>query len=179
MRAVLPADAPLVRDVTIPASSWGNRLLPVLDPTTNVNARGGGIGQGLGMAIGAAVARPDVPTALMVGDGGLLVHLGDLATVAQEQLPIVVLVFDDGGYGVLRNLQDAHVGRRSGVDLVTPDFRLLADSFSIAHHRLSDPADSSSTLRRAVEADGPCLVEIDCAAFGPMPVPFVPPVPVP
>jgi acetolactate synthase-1/2/3 large subunit len=179
MRTVLPDESPLVRDVTIPSSSWGNRLLPILDPTTNVNARGGGIGQGLGMAIGAATARRGVPTGLMVGDGGLAVHLGELATVAQEQLPVVVIVFDDGGYGVLRNTQDAHVGRRSGVDLVGPDLRVLAEAFSLPHHRLADPADSLPVLERAVAGAGPALVEVDCAAFGPMPVPFVPPVPVP
>ncbi len=178
MRDALPAESPLVRDVTIPASSWGNRLLPVLDPTTNVNARGGGIGQGLGMAIGAATARPDVPTALMVGDGGLVVHLGDLATVAQEQLPVVLVVFNDGGYGVLRNLQDAHMDRRSGVDLFTPDFRSLAGAFSLGYHHLADPAQSMTIMERAVGDGGPTLIEVDCDGFGPMPVPFVPPVPV-
>ncbi len=179
MRDVLPDESPLVRDVTIPASAWGNRLLPVLDPTTNVNARGGGIGQGLGMAIGAATARPDVPTALMVGDGGLAVHLGELATLAQEQLPVVIIVFNDGGYGVLRNLQDAHIGRRSGVDLFTPDFAALAAAFSMPFHHLADPGDSQQILTAAVADGSPAIVEVDCDSFGPMPVPFVPPVPVP
>ena len=179
MRSLLPDDAPLVRDVTIPASAWGNRLLPVLDPTTNVNARGGGIGQGLGMAIGAATARSDVPTALMVGDGGLAVHLGEFATLAQEQLPVVVLIFNDGGYGVLRNLQDAHIGRRSGVDLFTPDFAALASAFSMPHRRLDSPDKAHAVLEQAIADGGPTVIEVDCDAFGPMPVPFVPPVPVP
>lgn len=178
MREVLPPESPLVRDVTIPASAWGNRLLDVVDPTTNVNARGGGIGQGLGMAIGAAIARPDVPTSLMVGDGGLAVHLGELATVAEAQLPVVAIVFNDGGYGVLRNLQDAHFNHRSGVDLLGPDIGKLADAFGLAHHRLAAAGDSHRVLQRAVADGGPVIVEVDCAAFGEMPVPFVPPVPV-
>ncbi|MGI9596817.1 MAG: thiamine pyrophosphate-binding protein [Acidimicrobiales bacterium] len=178
MREVLPPESPLVRDVTIPASAWGNRLLAVLDPRTNVNARGGGIGQGLGMAVGAATARPDVPTSLMVGDGGLAVHLGELATVAEAQLPVVAIVFNDGGYGVLRNLQDAHFAHRSGVDLLGPDLAKLAGAFGLGYHRLAAAGDSHRVLQRAVADGGPVIVEVDCAAFGEMPVPFVPPVPV-
>lgn len=178
MRDVLPANAPLVRDVTIPSSSWGNRLLPVLDPTTNVNPRGGGIGPGLGMAIGAAKARPSVPTSLMVGDGGLMLHVGELATIAQEQPWLVTIVFNDGGYGVLRNLQDAHFERRAGVDLTNPDFGQLAGAFDLGFERLTDPADCHQVLERAVADGGPVMVEVDCDAYGPMATPFVPPVPV-
>ena len=178
MRDLFAPSSPMVRDVTIPASSWGNRLLDIYDPSTNVNARGGGIGQGLGMAVGAATARGDVPTCLMVGDGGLAVHLGELATIAQEGLPIVAIVFNDGGYGVLRNLQDRHFDHRSGVDLFTPDLEALAGAFDLYHQRLGAPYDSRTTLRRAIEHGGPAIVEVDCGAFGEMRVPFVPPVPV-
>jgi len=178
MREVLPFNAPLVRDVTIPSSSWGNRLLDVLDPTTNVNPRGGGIGQGLGMAIGAAVARPQVPTSLMVGDGGLMVHLGELATIAQERPWLVAIVFNDGGYGVLRNLQDAHFDHRAGVDLTNPDFAKLASSFDLGYEQLGDEAQALTVLERSVANGGPVLVEVDCAAYGPMAEPFVPPVPI-
>jgi len=177
MQAAFDERSPMVRDVTIPASSWGNRLLPVYEPSTNVNARGGGIGQGLGMAVGAAVARPAVPTALMVGDGGLAVHLGELGTVAGEQPWLTMIVFNDGGYGVLRNLQDRHFGRRAGVDLATPDFRALASAYGLDYSRLESPGDAVEVLDKAVARRGPVLVEVDCDAFGPMPEPFVPPVP--
>lgn len=178
IRGVLPSDSPLVRDVTIPASAWGNRLLDVHDPATNINARGGGIGQGLAMALGAALARPSVPTLAMIGDGGLAVHLGELAAVAQEQPWLVVLLFNDGGYGVLRNLQDEHFGRRAGVDLTTPDFELLARSVGIHHRLLSRADESASVLAEAVVLRAPVIVEVDCGSFGPMPKAFVPPVPV-
>ncbi len=178
MRSVMHDASPFVRDVTIPASAWGNRLLDVYEPGTNINPRGGGIGQGLAMALGASVARPEVPTLLMVGDGGLAVHLGELASVAQEQPWLVAIVFNDGGYGVLRNLQDHHFGRRAGVDLTTPDFGQLAASFGIEHRLLSSAADSAEILADAVGVRGPVVVEVDCESFGRMPKPFVPPVPV-
>ena len=176
MRSVMAEGSPFVRDVTIPSSSWGNRLLPVYEPSTNINARGGGIGQGLAMAIGAAVARPEVPTMIMVGDGGLAVHLGELGTLAQERPWLVAVLFNDGGYGVLRNLQDHHFGRRAGVDLATPDFSELSSAYGIDHFRISGPGDCRSVLEQAVAVEGPAIVEVDCETFGPMPRPFVPPV---
>jgi acetolactate synthase I/II/III large subunit len=179
MRRHMADASPLVRDVTIPASAWGNRLLPIYDPATNVNPRGGGIGQGAAMAVGAALARPSVPTFLMVGDGGLAVHLGELGTIAQESPWLVVVLFNDGGYGVLRNLQDHHFDQRSGVDLFTPDFAALASAHSIEHRLLANPTDCDTVLAEAVGLRRPVVVEVDCDAFGAMPKPFVPPVKVP
>ena len=179
MTNVLGDAAPRVRDITIPNSSWGNRLLPVIDPSTNVAPRGGGIGQAVGMAIGAAVARPAEPTMVMVGDGGLAPQIGELATLAQEALPVTVVVFDDGGYGVLRNTQERHVGRRSGVDLLTPDFASVAAAFDITYADTSTPHEFVQAFERATAARTPQLIRVDCTALGPMPTPFVPPVEVP
>ncbi|WP_420443591.1 thiamine pyrophosphate-binding protein [Candidatus Poriferisodalis sp.] len=179
MADVLGDRSPRVRDITIPNSSWGNRLLPVIDPSTNVVPRGGGIGQAVGMSIGAAVARADVPTMVMVGDGGLVPQLGELATLAQEQLPVTVVVFDDGGYGVLRNTQDRHLGRRSGVDLFTPDLAATAAAFDFGYFNVSTPEEFASAFETAAAARCPQMIRVDCEALGPMPVPFVPPVEMP
>lgn len=179
MAGVLGDHAPRVRDITIPNSSWGNRLLPVNNPTTNVVPRGGGIGQAVGMAMGAAVARPAEPTMAMVGDGGLSPQLGELATLAQENLPVTVVVFDDGGYGVLRNTQDRHVGRRSGVDLFTPDLASIATGFDFGFADVSNSNEFAAAFEAATEARCPQMIRVDCEALGPMPVPFVPPVDMP
>lgn len=179
LRAALPRDAVIARDVTIPSSSWGNRLLEMYDPRSNVFPRGGGIGQGLGMGIGAALAAPERPTVVIAGDGGLAVHLGELLTVAQERPRLTVLVFNDGGYGVLRNMQDRYSERRSGVDLTTPDFELLARACRLPYLRISDAEHAGPVIEEAVAADGPTLVEVDLAALGPMKNPFTPPVKIP
>ncbi len=176
IRAALPRAAVVARDVTIASSSWGNRLLELYQPNDNIFPRGGGIGQGLGMGIGAALARPDDPTVVLAGDGGLAVHLGELLTVAQERPRLTLVVFNDGGYGVLRNLQDAHGDRRSGVDLYTPDFALLAEACGLPYARIADAADAAPVIGRAIAAAGPTLVEVDLAALGPMKKPFTPPV---
>ena len=179
MTSVLSDGAPRVRDITIPNSSWGNRLLPIIDPATNVVPRGGGIGQAVGMSIGAAVARPTEPTMVMVGDGGLAPQLGELATLAQENLPVTVVVFDDRGYGVLRNTQDRHLGRRSGVDLLAPNLASVATAFDMGYSDALTPDDFARAFEAAMNAGSPQLIRVDCEALGPMPVPFVPPVEMP
>jgi acetolactate synthase-1/2/3 large subunit len=179
LRAVLPRDAVIARDVTIPSSSWGNRLLEMYAPESNVFPRGGGIGQGLGMGIGAALADPERPSLVIAGDGGLAVHLGELLTVAQERPRLTVLVFNDGGYGVLRNMQDQYSDRRSGVDLATPDFELLARACHLPYLRIADAEHARPVLEEAVGSDGPVFVEVDLAALGPMKKPFTPPVKIP
>ncbi|MFE4693121.1 thiamine pyrophosphate-binding protein [Streptomyces sp. NPDC056749] len=179
IRAALPREAVVARDVTIPSSSWGNRLLEMYDPKDNVFPRGGGIGQGLGMGIGAALARPGAPTVVIAGDGGLAVHLGELLTLAQERPRLTLIVFDDGGYGVLRNMQDRHGERRSGVDLTTPDFGLLARACGLPYARISAEEHAAAVLTEAIASDGPTLVEVDLEALGPMKNPFTPPVRIP
>lgn len=179
LRERLPAASPIARDVTIPSSQWGNRLLPIQDPRTNVFPLGGGIGQGLAMGIGAALARPSVPTLVIAGDGGLQVHLGELATLAQEAPWLILLVFNDGGYGVLRNMQDASMQRRSGVDLFTPDFRKLAASMAMPYQLVREARDFDTALEKALVERRPAVIEVDVTALGPTPIPFVPPVSVP
>jgi acetolactate synthase I/II/III large subunit len=179
LRARLPARAVIARDVTVPSSTWGNRLLAITEPETNVFPLGGGIGQGLAMGIGAAAARPDEPTVVLAGDGGLAVHLGEIGTLAQQRPWLVLVVFNDGGYGVLRTMQEAHGAQRAGVDLFTPDFATLAASVGVEHRLVAAAERFDEALAKALTTREPSVVEVDMTAIGPMPVPFVPPVHVP
>jgi acetolactate synthase-1/2/3 large subunit len=179
IRIKLPEHAVIARDVTVPSSSWGNRLLEVYDPATNVYPLGGGIGQGLAMGIGAAAARPDGPTLVIAGDGGLAVHLGEMATLAEQDPWLVLVVFNDGGYGVLRGIQDAHGSRRAGVDLLTFDFAKVAQSVGIEHRLVRAAGEFDEALTAALAERRPSVIEIDMTSIGPMPRPFVPPLPIP
>lgn len=179
LRRALPREGIVARDVTIASSSWGNRLLEIYHPRCNIFARGGGIGQGLAMGIGAAAARPDHPVVVIAGDGGVAVHLGELATLAQERPWLVLIVFNDRGYGVLRNLQDAQARPRAGVDLLTPEFATLTAAFGLPHMLITDEADAEDVFTAAIERGGPVVVEVDVEALGPMPELFTPPVEVP
>jgi acetolactate synthase-1/2/3 large subunit len=179
LRSRLPETAVFARDVTIPSSAWGNRLLEIYDPATNIYPLGGGIGQGLGMGIGAAAARPGEPLVIMAGDGGLSVHLGEMASLAELSPRAVVVLFNDGGYGVLRGLQEAHSSRTAGVDLLTPDFSHIAAAVGMEHALVRKAEAFDDALAEALERRGPSVIEVDVTSVGPMPVPFVPPLPLP
>jgi acetolactate synthase-1/2/3 large subunit len=170
-----------VRDVTVSNSTWGNRSLRISGPRDGVHALGGGIGQGIQMAIGAAIAEAASAiargaalaaggrkTLCLVGDGGLQVNIGELATLVQEQADVIVVLMNDRGYGVIRNIQDAHYGgRRYYADLHTPDFERLAQSIALPFQRVRDLAAVDAVLNDAMGRRGPTLVEIDMVAVGP------------
>jgi len=179
MTDVLGPDGLRVRDITIPNSAWGNRLLQITDPRTNIYPRGGGIGQALAMGIGASVGRTEVATMVLIGDGGLQVQLGELAALAEEQLPVTLVVFDDGGYGVLRNAQDQYLGHRFGVDLFTPDFAQIATAFDLDYARVEAADQFHGAFSAAIDRGRPALIHVDCQRLGPMPKPFSPPVDLP
>jgi acetolactate synthase-1/2/3 large subunit len=165
-----------VRDVTISNSTWGNRLLRIFGARDGVHAVGGGIGLGLPMAIGASLGAPARRTVCLVGDGGLQLSLGELATLVQERTNVVMILMNDRGYGVIRNIWDAQYGgRRAYADLHAPDFALLARSIGLAHHFVRDAAQFPSVLEQAFAQRGPVLVEVDMLSVGPYPVAFAGP----
>ena len=169
-----------VRDITLSNSMWGNRSLAIDDPRAGVHALGGGIGQGLAMGIGASIGGAlhalGRKTVTLVGDGGLMLNIGELACAAQEQADMVLLVMNDRGYGVIKNIQDAVYGaRRCYVDLHTPDFAMLCKSLQVPHLRLAAPDQAATVLREALALKGPVMVEVDMQAWGPFAAKFAGP----
>jgi acetolactate synthase-1/2/3 large subunit len=159
---------PFVRDVTLANSTFGNRYVQLAAPHLGVHALGGGIGQGIAMAVGAALAGAGAKTIALAGDGGAMVNLGELATAAETNADIAFILMNDRGYGVIRNIQDAQFGgRRHYADLRTPDFRFIAAALGLAHQRVSRVQDFEPALSRALSESGPRLVEVDMVAIGP------------
>ena len=97
----------------------------------------GTLGYGLPAAIGPAALG--IPTLAVVGDGGAAMGLGELATYAQERLPLALLVVTDGGYGMLRYDQTVAGDPHRGVDLVEPRWEDLASAYGMKVVRTSDP----------------------------------------
>ena len=177
LQAAMPRDALWVRDITVANSTWGNRFLQVFGPHDSFCPAGGGIGQGMAMAVGAAVGVAPRKVVCLTGDGGLMLNIGELATAAEAQADLTLIVMNDGGYGVIRNIQDARFdGRHYYADLFTPDFSKLAAACSIAHWRVAAIADFEGAIAAALAHRGPTFVEVDMAAIGPSAVPFAGPV---
>jgi acetolactate synthase-1/2/3 large subunit len=169
IQGYMPEDAILVRDVTVPATTWGSRLIVRRYPRTTLHASGGGIGQGLPMAIGAQIAAPSKKVVVLCGDGGLLVNIGELAVARQENASIIAIVFDDSGYGVLRNIQNAHFeGRTIGVELQSPDFTAVARAFGFQAERVRSAEDFRKAFAGAVDSNEPWMIVIDSNSIGPM-----------
>ncbi len=130
IRFAIPADGVLVVDMCIPGYWLAGFHTPAAPRRLQVPLGWGTLGYAFPAALGAALAGAG-PTVSISGDGGFLFACGELATMAQEQIPLTAVIVDDGGYGMLRYDQ-ARVGAESyGVDLQTPDFTALAASFGI------------------------------------------------
>ncbi|MFM0313734.1 thiamine pyrophosphate-binding protein [Paraburkholderia nemoris] len=156
-----------VRDVTISNSTWGNRMLKIFSPRAGVHALGGGIGQGMQMGIGAALAGNAAKTVCLVGDGGLMVNVGELATAVQENANVMIVLMNDQCYGVIRNIQDAQYGgRRCYVDLHQPDFAQFCESLKLTHYRIKSLDQAEEIIREGMAKIGPVLVEVDMLSVG-------------
>lgn len=162
-----------VRDVTISNSTWGNRAILINGPRDGVHAAGGGIGQSVQMAIGAAIAEPDKQVICLAGDGGLQVNIGELATATQEGVRITLILMNSRDYEVIKNIQDAQYGgRRYFSDIYTPDFAALADANGWQYNKLSDLDGANSTINNALQSNGSTMIEVDMASIGAYARPF-------
>ena len=134
MAELVPDSAALIADMCIPGY-WLAGFHPVARPRAFAYPMGWGtLGFGLPASVGAATANDRA--ICVCGDGGLLFACGELATLAQERLPVAVIVVDDGGYGMLRFDQLRAGAEPFGVDLETPDFVALANSFGLPASRV-------------------------------------------
>jgi thiamine pyrophosphate-dependent acetolactate synthase large subunit-like protein len=160
IRSALPPESLVFNDPTTLAF-WARSHWKSDRPRTWFVPSGfGTLGYGLPAAIGARLARPDTPTIAIIGDAGVMFTIQDLMTAVQENVPVVVLVFNDEGYGVERRHQDHLYGRRSGVDVRPPDFVALARSFGARGILVDDLARVGETLESVLDAEGPTLIEI-------------------
>lgn len=154
-----PPDAIIVCDMAVPGY-WAAGYLPLRPARQLLYPIGWGtLGFGLPASIGAAVAGNGRRVIAILGDAGAMYATGDLATIADHQLPITVVVVDDGGYGMLRYAAKQRFGRSFAVDLKGPMFKSLGEAFGIDSYvsDLNDP-DLASLLTRATSTDGPSLV---------------------
>ncbi|MDR1010104.1 MAG: biosynthetic-type acetolactate synthase large subunit [Opitutaceae bacterium] len=173
----LPPDAIIATDVG-QHQMWVAQSYPFRAPRTLLTSGGlGTMGFGLPAAIGAALAAPDKRIACVSGDGSLLMNIQELATLADHELPVAVLVFNNAHLGLVRQQQELFYGRRYEASRfeTSPDFAALARAFGIRGHRIAaNAADPLGEIAAALAQPGPCLIDIPIIAAENV-LPMVPP----
>ena len=162
LRSALPPETIVFNDPTTIVFWMRSYWKTYLPRTWFVPSGFGTLGFALPSAIGAKVARPDVPVVAMHGDAGVMFTIQDLMTAVEHQISVILFVFNDQGYGVERRHQDHLYGRRSGVDIKSPDFVGLAKSFGANAIRVDDLSKVGEAANVALNNVGPTLIEVPC-----------------
>lgn len=175
-REAMPDDAYWVRDVTMNNTTWGNRLLPLSAPEQNIYPVGAAIGPGFQFGIGAAFGAGGKKVVAITGDGGFYLNMTELWTAAQEKPDVAIVVFNDAGYGVIKDIQDVLYGERHYfADPVGPDMEGLAKLAGLPFFRVESEAQMGPQLKAAIAHDGPTLLEVDMTKIGKLPRYYAPP----
>jgi acetolactate synthase-1/2/3 large subunit len=119
----------------------------------------GTLGYGLPAAIGAYLAEPERPVVCLIGDGGLQFTLPELASAVEARVPLIVLLWNNHGYGEIKRYMERRGITPLGVDIYTPDFLAIARGFGCAAERARDHTHLAELLRSA-PAEQPLLIEL-------------------
>lgn len=143
---------------------WMAQAYPVRRPRTFLTSGGlGTMGFGLPAAIGAALAAPGRRVVCVSGDGSILMNIQELATLAELDLPVAVVLFNNDHLGLVRQQQELFYNRRFEASRfhAAPDFAALARAFGIRGVRIDPLArDPLGDLAAALAAPGPCLIDV-------------------
>lgn len=170
IRGELPDDGVYVEDLT-QVGYVGRIAFPVYRPRTYIHSGyQGTLGYSYATALGAKVARPDMPVVSISGDGGFMYNVQELSTAALFGIDAVAIVFADGAYGNVRRMQKVDYGNKLiATDLLNPNFPKMAESYGIAGVRTTTPDGLRKELNAAFKRKGPSLIEV---AVGEMPDPW-------
>ncbi len=160
LRTALKPDDLVICDVGA-HKLWMARMFPCETPNSCIISNGFAA---MGVAVPGAVAGkllyPARRVVAVTGDGGFLMNSQELETAVRLRLPLVILIWRDNGYGVIRWKQQVRFGRSSSVDFGNPDLVRYAESFGAAGYRVTQPTDLTKILPQALASPMPVL--IDC-----------------
>ncbi|AOB30125.1 thiamine pyrophosphate-binding protein [Bordetella sp. H567] len=158
LRETLPDDAIMTNGAGNYAT-WLHRFHRFQRYGTQLAPTSGSMGYGLPAAVGAKRIHPDRTVVCLAGDGCFLMHGQEFATAVQYDLPILVLVIDNGMYGTIRMHQERHYpGRISATALRNPDFAAYARAFGGHGERVESTQEFAPALQRALASGKPAIL---------------------
>jgi acetolactate synthase-1/2/3 large subunit/N2-(2-carboxyethyl)arginine synthase len=161
-RTALGPEGILVSDIGL-HKQFAGLFSHTTEPNTFICSNGlGSFGFGIAAAMGAQLACPERRVIAICGDGGFLSNSQDLETMVRYDLPVVIIIFKDGAYGLIKNYQLRGHGRTSSssVDFLATDFVHLATAHGCYGQRIESPMRLDRALSRALERREPTLIEI-------------------
>ncbi len=147
---------------------WAAQLIRFNEPRLWINSGGlGAMGFGVPSAIGAQFARPDKLVFAIAGDGGFQMSIPELSTIASHQLPIKIIVMNNGHLGMVRQWQELFYNNRlSAVQLdCFPDVEKLAGAYGFKGRTVEKPSELAQALEDAVREPGPFLLNVKVRSF--------------
>ena len=129
---------------------------------SNVTSGGlGTMGFCLPASMGAQLGAPDRTVVAVIGDGGFQMTIQELGTIAQNKLPVKIIVLNNNFLGMVRQWQQLFFERRySFTELQNPDFIMIGKGFGIDGHKVEKREDLESSIQKMIEHDGPYLLEV-------------------
>jgi len=131
---------------------------------TRSNVTSGGLGTmgfGLPASMGAQIGAPDRTVIAMIGDGGFQMTIQELGTIAQNKLPVKIMLLNNNFLGMVRQWQQLFFERRySYTELHNPDFITIGKGFGIEGHTVDKREDLEASIQKMIDHDGPYLLEI-------------------
>ena len=156
---------------------WAEVFWRTIEPYTFISSGGlGTMGFGFPAAIGAKVAKPDAPVIDIAGDGSFMMNENNLAVVSSENIPVIVVIFDNRMLGMVAQWQRLFYDRRyMGVQLPpVPDFVKLAESYDVEGVRAESPEELRKAVVRAMRNNIPIVIDVPISPEEDV-YPFVPP----
>ena len=167
-RKILRQMAAIAPEITIATDvgqhqMWTAQHFPFLHPRQLITSGGlGTMGFGLGAAMGAAASDPQgKPVALITGDGSFRMNLTELSTIGYYNIPVIVVIFNNGTLGMVRQWQTLFFGHRYSQTTLDrgPDFMKLAEAYGLSGTRVDTVEAFAAAFKTAVEKREPCIIE--------------------
>jgi len=176
IRHALPDDALVFAEAITNSLHLTQAMMPD-EPGRLVRVRGGGIGPGLPGSLGAQLGRPDRKVVGICSDGAAMYSISALWTAAHHRIPVTYVMLNNAAYRILKLNMVEYLGKAArgrgftAMDLTDPELRFdrMAESMGVPGFRVDKPGDLGPILRKAIDHDGPSLVDV--VMESPVPIP--------